>query len=70
MQSALTGTPTVDFPNVITLEQQAAEHHVNVDTPDTAPTEDEPGAPRAKPPDTPSPPKTTAATAPVASPTP
>ena len=71
MQNALAGTPAVDFPNVVTLEQQASEHHVNVDTPDTAPTEDEPGAPRAKPPDaTPSPAKTTAATGAGSSPTP
>ena len=41
MQNALAGTPVVDFPNVIPLEAQAAEHHVVVDTPDTAPTEDE-----------------------------
>jgi len=49
MQSALAGMPEVDFANVIPLEQEAREHKVNVDTPDTAPTEDEPGAPRAKP---------------------
>jgi penicillin-binding protein 1A len=62
MQGALAGMPTLDFANVETLEKQAQEHHVNVDTPDTAPTEDEPGAPRAKPPDIPPPPpKTTAA---------
>jgi len=28
------------------MEQQASEHHLNVDTPDTAPTEDEPAAQR------------------------
>ena len=50
MQGALAGTPVTDFANVVPLEQQAAEHRVNVDTPDTAPTEDEPGAPREKPP--------------------
>jgi len=47
MKNALQGQPALDFPNVITLEQQAAEHRVNVDTPDTAPTEDEPAAPKA-----------------------
>jgi penicillin-binding protein 1A len=67
MQTALAGTPVQDFPNVETLEQQAGEHHVNVDTPDTAPTEDEPRAPRAKPPDTP-PPPTTTSTAPAGTP--
>jgi penicillin-binding protein 1A len=50
MQSALAGTPRLDFANVVPLEQQAGEHHVNVDTPDTAPTEDEPAAPKGKPP--------------------
>ena len=50
MQGALAGTPRLDFANVVPLEQQAGEHHVNVDTPDTAPTEDEPGAPKEKPP--------------------
>jgi len=47
MKNALEGQPALDFPNVITLEQQAADHRVNVDTPDTAPTEDEPAAPNA-----------------------
>jgi penicillin-binding protein 1A len=58
MQGALAGTPPLDFPNVVPLEQQANEHHLNLDTPDTAPTEDEPSAPREKPPAT-TPPKTT-----------
>jgi hypothetical protein len=50
MQGALAGMPALDFQNVVTLEQQANEHHINVDTPDTAPTEDEPAAPKEKPP--------------------
>jgi penicillin-binding protein 1A len=50
MQRATAGTPVVDFPNVVPLEIQAGEHHLNVDTPDTAPTEDEPAAPKEKPP--------------------
>jgi len=33
-----------DLGNFIPLEQQAGEHHVNVDTPVTAPIEDEPAA--------------------------
>jgi penicillin-binding protein 1A len=49
MQAALAGQPTLDFPNVVPLEQEAREHVIRVDTPDTAPTEDEPGAPKAKP---------------------
>ncbi len=58
MQGAVAGTPVMDFPNVVPLERQAGEHQVNVDTPDTAPTEDEPAAPKEKPP-APSPPTKT-----------
>src|SRR6202043_2903771 len=50
MKTALEGQPALDFANVIPLEQQAADHEVHVDTPDTAPTEDEPRSPREKPP--------------------
>jgi penicillin-binding protein 1A len=50
MQGATAGMPPLDFANVVPLEQQVGEHHVNVDTPDTAPTEDEPAAPKEKPP--------------------
>ena len=50
MQTSLAGTPPLDFANVVPLEQQANEHNVHVDTPDTAPTEDEPAAPKQKPP--------------------
>src|ERR1700674_58772 len=50
MQGAVAGTPPMDFTNVVPLEQQAGEHHISVDTPDTAPTEDEPAAPKDKPP--------------------
>jgi len=55
MQGALAGTPVTDFPNVVPLEQLAGEHQLNLTTPDTAPTEDEPAPPKEKP----------AATAPV-----
>jgi penicillin-binding protein 1A len=48
MQGATAGMPALDFANVVPLEQQVGEHHVNVDTPDTAPTEDEPAAPKEK----------------------
>jgi penicillin-binding protein 1A len=47
MQNALAGMPVLEFPNVVPLEQQASDHMIRVDTPDTAPTEDEPGAPQA-----------------------
>ncbi|HEY6265739.1 MAG TPA: PBP1A family penicillin-binding protein [Candidatus Acidoferrum sp.] len=59
MQGALAGMPSLAFQNVVPLEQQAAEHRVNVDTPDTAPTEDEPPARKEKPPATASPEKIT-----------
>ena len=58
MQGAVAGTPVMDFANVVPLERQAGEHQVNVDTPDTAPTEDEPAVPKEKPP-APSPPTKT-----------
>ena len=50
MKRALAGTPVEDFPNVVPLEKIAPEHHVLVDTPDTAPTEDEPALKPPKPP--------------------
>ncbi|HWZ98117.1 MAG TPA: PBP1A family penicillin-binding protein [Candidatus Dormibacteraeota bacterium] len=50
MQTSLAGTPPLDFANVTPLEQQVGDHPVHVDTPDTAPTEDEPSAPKQKPP--------------------
>src|SRR5499433_1986490 len=62
MQNGLSGMPVLDFQNVVPLEEQAIEHQIRVDTPDTAPTEDEPGAaPRTKsaaPPAAPPPAKT------------
>jgi len=48
MEKAMAGTPPLDFPNVVTLEEQADEHHVHTDVPDTAPEEEVP-APRLKP---------------------
>ena len=63
MQSVLAGMPVLDFANVIPLEQQVGEHHINVDTPDTAPTEDEPAEPKEKPSVTPPTTKTTPANA-------
>jgi penicillin-binding protein 1A len=69
MQGALAGAPEVEFANVTPLEQEARDHAVHVDTPDTAPTEDEPTERKAKPPTdvapvTPPPAKTTAAAVP------
>ncbi len=59
MKAALEGQPALDFANVVTLEQLAGEHHINVDTPDTAPTEDEPMAPKERSPAAPPPKQTT-----------
>jgi penicillin-binding protein 1A len=72
MQKAMNGLPEIDFANVTPLEQEARDHKVNVDTPDTAPTEDEPRAPKPKPeqPATTAPAKTTAANAPATPPAP
>ena len=67
MKAAHSGLPEVEFANVVPLEQQAADHEVHVDTPDTAPTEDEPRSPKEKPP-APPPVKTSTSTA-VSTPT-
>jgi len=68
MQSASAGMPPLDFANVVPLEQEARYHQITVDTPDTAPTEDEPAAPREKPVPTPPPTKTVTLSAPGAPP--
>jgi penicillin-binding protein 1A len=70
MQGAVAGTPVTDFPNVVRLEQLAGEHQLQLDTPDTAPTEDEPAAPKEKPPATVPQTKTGVATAAGTSPRP
>jgi penicillin-binding protein 1A len=67
MQGALTGMPALDFTNVVPLEQEARDHHVTVDTPDTAPTEDEPASPREKPPVSPPTKTVTSSTVPTPS---
>jgi penicillin-binding protein 1A len=68
MQLGMAGMPVLDFQNVVPLEQQVPDHLIHVDTPDTAPTEDEPGVPRAKPPAAPPPPAKTAAAVNIAPP--
>ena len=60
MKNSLAGMPAIDFANVVPLEQQAADHKINVDTPDTAPSEDEPAAPKQTAPGTLPPTKTAA----------
>jgi penicillin-binding protein 1A len=62
MQAALAGKPVENFKNVVPLEKLALTRTVNVDTPDTAPTEDEgegsPAAPGVSPQNAPAPPST------------
>jgi penicillin-binding protein 1A len=45
MQAATSNVPVEDFPNVVPLEKVALTKSVRVDTPDTAPTEEEPSSP-------------------------
>jgi len=45
MQAATSNMPVEDFPNVVPLEKVALTKSVRVDTPDTAPTEEEPSSP-------------------------
>jgi len=52
IERGMAGVPVVDFANVVPLEQQATEHHVNVDVPDTAPEDEAPSLPKEKPPAT------------------
>jgi penicillin-binding protein 1A len=49
-QLGMASLPAIDFPNVVTLEEQADEHHVHVDVPDTKPEEEVPLLPRGKAP--------------------
>lgn len=49
MEVASAGTPVLDFANVVPLEKQALAQHEIVDTPDTAPAEDEPASAPEKP---------------------
>jgi len=65
MDKAMAGMPVMDFANVVTLEQQADEHHVRVDVPDTAPEEEFPESPKVKPPSN-SPPTSSAPSPPAA----
>ena len=51
MKAAMEGKPAYDFPNVEPLSKVALTKQVQVDTPDTAPTEEVPeGAPKKEPP--------------------
>jgi len=58
MQAALANKPAEDFPNVVPLEKLAFARQVQVDTPDSAPTEEVPQGP-TKEPQPPKPPATT-----------
>src|SRR3989442_1541785 len=48
MQGATAGIPPLDFANVRPLQQLSREHHVNRDSPDTAPTANRPSTPKRK----------------------
>ncbi len=50
MEKGMAGMPVVDFANVVTLEEQAEEHHVHVDVPDTRPEEELPPPAKEKAP--------------------
>jgi penicillin-binding protein 1A len=50
IEKGMAGMPVVDFANVVTLEEQAEEHHVHVDVPDTRPEEELPPPVKEKPP--------------------
>ncbi|MGB7436338.1 MAG: PBP1A family penicillin-binding protein [Candidatus Acidiferrum sp.] len=60
MQQGMAGLPVASFANVESLEEQAAEHHVHTDVPDTAPEDEAPAQPREKVSPPPSQPVTTA----------
>jgi penicillin-binding protein 1A len=49
MDKGMAGMPAVEFANVVSLEDQAAEHNVHVDVPDTRPEEEVP-LPKPNPP--------------------
>jgi penicillin-binding protein 1A len=66
VQQGMAGMPVLDFANVVSLDEQAQEHQVHTDVPDTAPEDEAPAAPKPKPPTT----STTTSTAAPAPPTP
>jgi penicillin-binding protein 1A len=70
VQQGMAGMPVIDFANVVTLEQQAGEHLVHTDVPDTAPEDEAPSLPKQKPPALPSPAPTTTSTGMPPTPTP
>ena len=59
IQQGMAGMPPSEFSNVVTLEEQAAEHHVHTDVPDNAPEDEAPALPREKPQTNPPPPTAT-----------
>jgi penicillin-binding protein 1A len=63
MQQGMAGMPALNFPNVVTLEEQASEHNVHTDVPDTTPEEEVPTLPKPK---APPPPAITSTSAPAA----
>jgi penicillin-binding protein 1A len=69
IEQGMAGMPALPFANVVTLEEQAAEHHVHTDVPDTAPEDEAPSLPAEKAPP-PGPTTSPAAPAPVTTPQP
>jgi penicillin-binding protein 1A len=65
MQQGMAGMPALDFPNVVTLEEQASGHNVHTDVPDTAPEEEVPALSKPKPPPPPAITSTSAPTTPT-----
>jgi penicillin-binding protein 1A len=61
VEKGMAGIPVVDFANVVTLEEQAEEHHVHTDVPDTRPEEELPPPAKEKPPVIATPPTSPAA---------
>jgi penicillin-binding protein 1A len=55
IQQGMAGMPVAEFTNVVPLEVQAQEHHVHTDVPDTAPEDEAPSLPSARPSTEPSP---------------
>jgi penicillin-binding protein 1A len=48
MEKGMAGMPAVEFANVVSLEDQAADHIVHVDVPDTAPEDEAPAIAKPK----------------------
>ena len=70
IQQGMAGMPPSEFANVVTLEEQAEEHHVHTDVPDTAPEDEAPALPKKPEQAQPTPSPTPGATPPTPPPSP